>query len=192
MSDHFDLLAPLYDFFFPPKDRQEICGRIGLPITGALLDAGGGTGRVAQSLRGMADPIIVADLSYRMLAEARRKSGLHPVCSRTERLPFPDDYFPRIIMVDAFHHVCDQRKTAAELWRVLQAGGRLVIEEPDIRTFAVKLIAVAEKLALMRSHILPSGRIAALFRFTGARVTIETGNHTAWITAEKAKINGRD
>jgi len=183
--DHFDFLAPLYETLFPPTDPQELSARIGLPASGALLDAGGGTGRVAQFLVGKADPIVVADLSGKMLAEARRKAGLHPVCSHTERLPFPDGFFARIIMVDAFHHVCNQRQTAADLWRVLRPGGRLVIEEPDVRVFAVKLIAAGEKLALMRSHFLSPPGIAGMFDYPGARVRVETGEYSAWIIAEK-------
>ncbi len=57
-------------------------------------------------------------------------------------------------MVNALHHVCNQQETVNELWRTLQPGGRIVIEEPDVRTFAVKLFALGEKLALMRSHFL--------------------------------------
>jgi ubiquinone/menaquinone biosynthesis C-methylase UbiE len=120
-----------------------------------------------------------------MLVEARRKAGLHPVCSHTERLPFPDGFFARIIMVDAFHHVCNQSQTAAELWRVLRPGGRLVIEEPDIRAFAVKLMAAGEKLALMRSRFLSPSRIAALFHYPDARVYVTTGKSTAWIIVDK-------
>jgi ubiquinone/menaquinone biosynthesis C-methylase UbiE len=185
IPSHFDLLAPLYETFIPPKDPQEIRDRIGLPTAGVLLDAGGGTGRVSQFLRGMAGSIVVADLSSRMLVEARKKPGLNPVCSHAERLPFPDRSFSRIIMVDAFHHVNDQYQTAAELWRVLQPRGRLVIDEPDVRTFAVKLIAAGEKLALMQSHFLSPSRIAELFQYPDARVWVTTGKSTAWIIVEK-------
>jgi SAM-dependent methyltransferase len=182
---HFDLLAPLYEKIFRPGDPQDLCARLRLPVTGALLDAGGGTGRVAQLLRGQAGRIVVADLSRPMLAEANKKEWLNPVCALSEKLPFPEGFFERMLMVDAFHHVLSQRQTARELWRVLQPGGRLVIEEPDLDSFPVKLIAIAEKLALMRSHFLPPRRIAGLFQIPGAHVTVETGNHNAWIIVEK-------
>ena len=183
--DHFDFLAPLYETFIPPKDPQEMWALADLPVSGALLDASGGTGRVAQFMSGKANPIVVADLSHKMLSEARQKDGLRPVCSRTEKLPFPDESFERIIMVDTLHHVCDQRETVDELWRTLQPGGRLVIEEPDLRLFGVKLLALAEKLALMRSHFLSPPRIAELFHYPDARVRIETGKFNAWVIAEK-------
>ena len=157
--DHFDFLAPFYETFIPPKDPQEIWNFADLPASGALLDAGGGTGRVAQFMRGKVDSIVVVDLSQKMLAETRQKDGLRPVCSHTEKLPFADETFARIIMVDALHHVCDQRGTVDELWRTLQPGGRLVIEEPDLRLFGVKLLAVSRSL-----YRLPSRCWRFLFR----------------------------
>ena len=47
-------------------------------------------------------------------------------------------------MVDALHHVADQEATIRELWRLLKPGGRIIIEEPDIRRFEVKLLALIE------------------------------------------------
>lgn len=185
LFDHFDLLAPLYERFIKPKDPQDLWRMADLPTSGALLDAGGGTGRMAQFMHNKAHPVVVADLSCKMLAEARQKDGLHPVCSHTEKLPFPDAAFARIIMVDALHHVCDQQQTVDELWRTLQPGGRIVIEEPDVRTLPVKGIALAEKLALMRSHFLSPSRIARLFHYSDARVQTEAKDYNAWIIIEK-------
>lgn len=182
---HFDFLAPFYEVFIKPHAPEELAALAALPAEGALLDAGGGTGRVAQFLRGMAFPLVVADLSCKMLKEARKKDNLYPVCSYTERLPFQDAFFARVIMVDALHHVCNQRQTARELWRVLQPGGRIVIEEPDVRACIVKWVALAEKLALMRSHFLTPSQIAGLFPYPDARVHVETERFNAWVIVEK-------
>ncbi|MBL8095002.1 MAG: class I SAM-dependent methyltransferase [Anaerolineales bacterium] len=184
--DHFDFLAPIYERFIPPREPQALRALIGLPVEGALLDAGGGTGRVAQFMNGHANPIVVADLSRKMLAEAQQKEGLRPVFAPAETLPFPDGCFARIIMVDALHHVCDQQHTAHEVWRVLRPGGRIVIEEPDFRTFGVKLLALAEKLALMRSRFLAPPQIAALFTHPTAQATIKADGFNAWVVVEKA------
>lgn len=187
MFDHFGFLAPFYEKFIQPKDPQEIRVYGNLPTQGKLLDAGGGTGRIAQTLRDQAGTIVVADLSLKMLEQARIKDGLRLACSHSERLPFPSASFERVIMVDALHHVINQQQTADELWRVLKPGGRLVIEEPDVRVWSVKLIAAFEKLALMRSHFLSPPQIAALFPYRQATITIETKGYNAWIVVEKGE-----
>ncbi len=185
LPDHFDLLAPIYEAVIPPRLPETLQRLARLPTTGSLLDAGGGTGRVAQFLRGQARQIVVTDLSCRMLRQARSKPGLSPVCAHAERLPFPGESFDRIVMVDALHHVCDQQRTAAELWRVLRPGGWLVIEEPDIRVPAIRLLALAEKLALMRSRFLSPPQIAGLYRDPAARVSVEAEKAIVWVVVQK-------
>jgi demethylmenaquinone methyltransferase/2-methoxy-6-polyprenyl-1,4-benzoquinol methylase len=120
-----------------------------------------------------------------MLLQAAKKEGLRQVRTHTERLPFPDGFFARILMVDALHHVFNQVETAHELWRVLRPGGRLVIEEPDVQTFPVKVIALFEKLALMRSHFLPPKRIAALFSFPDVQAETCRAANNVWIILDK-------
>jgi demethylmenaquinone methyltransferase/2-methoxy-6-polyprenyl-1,4-benzoquinol methylase len=183
MNSHFDLLARLYDRVIPFTRLDQMLRMLDLPHSGSLLDAGGGTGRVAEALRPHVGWVVVADVSYEMLGQARQKD-LSTASASTEALPFPDATFDRVLMVDALHHVSNQAETVHELYRVLKVGGRLVIEEPDVRRFAVKLIAVAEKLVLMRSHFLAPPEIACLFP-TGAKVRIESEDNTAWVIAEK-------
>ena len=88
-------------------------------------------------------------------------------------------------MVDALHHVIHQGETAREMYRVLKPGGRIVIEEPDIRTFGVKMVAIAEKLLLMRSHFLRPDEIVRLFSFDNVRATVRERESNAWIIIEK-------
>ena len=58
--DHFGLLAPFYERLIKPKNPQMLSEMLGLPVDGSLLDAGGGTGRVAENLKGYARQIVVA------------------------------------------------------------------------------------------------------------------------------------
>jgi len=180
--DHFDLLAKVYDRLIPPPDPADLIRMLQLPIEGCLLDVGGGTGRVAATLRTRAGSIVVSDLSTKMLHQARRKEGLQAVRAHAERLPFLDKSFERVLVVDALHHFCDQREAIQDLVRILAPGGRLVIEEPDYTRFAVKLVAVAEKLALMRSRFHTPEVIAEMARGYARTTTIERDNRfRAWI-----------
>ena len=109
MFDHFGFLAPVYEKFITPKQPETLIRLLDLPINGTLLDAGGGTGRVSGFLSKHVDQVVLADLSEKMLSQSHGKDELQPVCSHAEKLPFPDEAFDRIIMVDALHHVCDQK-----------------------------------------------------------------------------------
>ncbi|HWQ83597.1 MAG TPA: class I SAM-dependent methyltransferase [Anaerolineales bacterium] len=184
--DHFGWLAPLYERVIKPRLSDPLYEVAGLPVKGMLLDTGGGTGRIAQNLVGLAGQVVVADLSLQMLKEAVKKDHLKVVNSASERMPFPDNLFERILMVDALHHVWDQVQTARELYRVLAPGGRLVIEEPDVRHWGVKLVALGEKIALMRSHFLTPPRIASLFAWPGARVEILQNGATSYIVVDRS------
>jgi len=185
LFDHFGAIAPVYDRFFRPHDPARLAELADLPTPGFLLDVGGGTGRVAHSLKPWQQSIIVADLSFRMLQNAGCKDGLHTVCAPAERLPFADESFDRIIMVDALHHVCSQTTAVDEMWRLLRPGGKIVIEEPDIRSVFVVILALLEKILLMRSHFLSPPKIVALFPPSGLKQQIVVKGYTAWIIIEK-------
>jgi demethylmenaquinone methyltransferase/2-methoxy-6-polyprenyl-1,4-benzoquinol methylase len=177
--DHFSVIAPLYARV--TYSKTDIMREVAvLPVKGRLLDVGGGTGRVASALRELVDEIVIADVSFGML---KQTSGFRSVRGLSESLPFSDNSFERVIMVDALHHVIDHTASAREMFRVLKPGGVLVIEEPDIRTFGVKLIALAEKLLLMRSHFLAPDAIMKLFDDGGKAVRAEDG--TAWVVIPK-------
>lgn len=183
--DHFDFVASFYNRVGTYSSLMTMLEAGALPVDGRLLDAGGGTGRVACALRDQARQVIVADASFRMLRFAASKPGLQAAVAFSEHLPFPEDSFDRVIMVDALHHVVSQVETAGELWRVLKPGGRIVIEEPDIRAFGVKLIALAEKLLLMRSRFLLPSAIASLF--PSSKTGVLTQDSSAWVIVEKPK-----
>jgi len=184
--DHFNLLAGFYDQVGQYSATEPLLGLLSLSPSSLLLDAGGGTGRIAAALRGMVSDVYVADSSRGMLRRAVRK-GLSTVCAPAECLPFLSESFDRVIMVDALHHVLDQKQTIRELWRVLIPGGRIVIVEPDIRHFTVKLIAAGEKMLLMSSHFLSNEEINSLFSGFDAKIHVDYAGHNVFLVAEKVR-----
>jgi ubiquinone/menaquinone biosynthesis C-methylase UbiE len=185
--NHFDFLAPLYDRVIKPTDPAKMRSLAGLPVSGILLDVGGGTGRSSHEIRNLVTGVIIADSSHGMLTQAAKKNSFIMVCSHSEKLPFHDELFERVIMVDALHHVKDYRYTIDELWRVVKPGGRIVIEEPDIQTIPVKIIAILEKLALMRSHFISPLNIKNSFHYPNAIGEIKREGSSAWIIIDKLR-----
>ena len=187
MNLHFDLLAPLYDRLMRRPEARPLAQALNLPAAGLLLDAGGGTGRVSRALAPWVKGVVVCDASRRMLAQAR-PAGLGAVQGHAETLPFADGAFDRVLVVDALHHFRRQREAMGELVRVLAPGGRLLVSEPDTAHAGVRLIALAERLALMDSHFLPPEEIAAILAAQGLTPRIaRNGSTTAWIVADKPK-----
>lgn len=186
MFDHFDWIAPIYDRIVRLPVSNRIHELLKLPGNGKILDAGGGTGRVSSRLNSPTSRFVVSDFSLPMLRQARDRHGLHAVRARAEQLPFADATFDRVIAVDALHHFFDQRTAIREFVRVLRPEGRLVIEEPDRDRFVVKVLAMAEKMILMRSRIHSMNEILTMVASEGMTARIERGNGFAsWVVADK-------
>ncbi|MBM4430944.1 MAG: methyltransferase domain-containing protein [Chloroflexi bacterium] len=166
--DLFDRVSQRYDRLFPYGGPQRLLPLLQMEPGLRLLDIGGGTGRVAETLRGQAQ-VLICDPSAGMLRQAQEK-GLRACAGLAERLPFADGAFDRVLVVDAFHHFADHDRAAAELLRVLHPGGRLVMEEQDIRHTGIKWVALAERLLRMRSRFFSLPDLLRLFQAQGAAV----------------------
>ena len=179
--DHFNFIGPIYDLIFGRSKAHKIVALTDIRKDHALLDVGGGTGRVTVLYKTISNNLLIVDSALNMLREAREK-GICSICTQSERLPFHDQVFERIIMVDALHHVKDQQQTLDEMWRLLAPGGKMIIEEPNIHNFFVKLVALGETLLLMRSHFLAPQKILTMCKFSkDATVDMVQEKGIAWI-----------
>ncbi len=185
MIDHFDLIAPLYDRLIGPPDLERLREVLAVPPGGRVLDAGGGTGRVATHLRDLAGEVVVLDRSAPMLRQARAR-GLDALAGDVTRLPFADATFDRVVVVDALHHFTRPAEAIRELLRVLRPEGRLVIEEPDIRLGVVKFVALAERLLLMDSTFFAPAEIIQMVEACGVPArAVADDRFAAWVVADK-------
>jgi len=186
MNWHFDIISSFYDRLMGEPDMEFLKTLLRLPIDGWLLDAGGGTGRVSTCLRPRVGGLVVSDLSCGMLKEVHKNEGLLPVRAVSEKLPFPDGFFDRILVVDALHHFYDQKRAIGDLIRTLAPEGRLVIEEPDISLTSIKFVALIEKLFLMCSRFLGSDEIISIINGYGLSASVaDAGHHRVWLVADK-------
>ena len=185
MLDHFSIIAPIYEHLIPPPDPSRLREMAELTRESVVLDAAGGTGRTSALYASEVHRIVVCDTSLGMLKEAQGK-GLETVQAAIEELPFKDDEFDVILLVDAFHHLENQRKALKELLRVLKPTGTLIIEEPDIRYPLIKIIAFLEKLFLMRSHFVSVKKISQWVNDTGGNSTIKHQDKLrVWLSVTK-------
>lgn len=187
--NHFNLISPIYDRVFGRRTEFKIVELANIKSMHSLLDVGGGTGRVVSQFLSITPRAIIVDSAIKMLQQAKEKD-LSAVNAHSEMLPFCDGAFDRIIMVDAFHHVSDQRQTFGEIWRTLAPGGRLVIEEPDIQHWVVKLIALGEKLLLMRSQFKKPTQIMMMCDFEDVfHKGLVSDKGIAWVIMDKNSLD---
>jgi SAM-dependent methyltransferase len=99
------------------------------------LELGCGTGVFLDRVAASGATLCAIDLSTDLLARAhRRLAGRDNVrlCSGDAgRLPYPDDCFDAVYGSSILHHL-DLEETLAEVFRVLQPGGRAVFAEPNL------------------------------------------------------------
>lgn len=115
------------------------------PVEGErILDVGCGTGGAVRALAS-SFPIARAvgvDLSETMIAEARARTEVSTapvefVVGDAHELPFPDNSFDAAYSVRVFEIIGEPRRALSEMARVLAPGGRLVINGPDMDTWAI-------------------------------------------------------
>lgn len=95
-----------------------------------ILDAGCGSGPLAEALLARGASVTGIDVSPAMIDLARRRLGpdadLH-VAALGEVLPFPDGSFDDVVCSLVLHYLEDWSAPLAELRRVLVPGGRLLL-----------------------------------------------------------------
>jgi len=182
--DHFALIAPYYDRIFGRGSLTGLLARLAPEPHHRVLDVGGGTGRVAARLADYVRQVCVLDPSPGMLVQGQRK-GICITRGEAEDLPFANAAFERVIVVDAFHHLRDQEQAVRELLRVLAPGGFVVIEEPDIDHWGVKVVALAEKFLHMRSCFRTAGEMRRMLERARAYARVEREGYTVWVIAQK-------
>jgi SAM-dependent methyltransferase len=97
---------------------------------GRLLDVGCYDGQLITQL--VTDSVVGLDVSLAALRGAAQR-GVHGVRAQVEApLPFADATFATVLAAEVVEHVFDTQAVVAELARVLQPGGWLVVTTPNL------------------------------------------------------------
>jgi ubiquinone/menaquinone biosynthesis C-methylase UbiE len=111
-----------------------------------LLDIGGGTGMIVDQIlaKSSCEGYIVEVELKKLLYAARRRKNINLVNASVDFIPFPYEYFSKVMSIVAFHHFSDQDSALEEIKRVLKPGGLLILNEIDPSTFKGKIVSFVE------------------------------------------------
>lgn len=105
-----------------------LLARAGVPPHAEILDAGCGTGRNLIEYGRLGDAVGIEPSPDAIAFCAER--GLTAIAAGVEELPFQDDRFDLVLMLDVLEHVADDGAALRELRRVTKPGGALVLTVP--------------------------------------------------------------
>ncbi len=130
----FEKIAPCYDGHKYAALARSMHKRIaaGIARFTSVLDVGCGTGALLALLKGPGRRLAGADLSPKMIREAKKKLGrsVELKVADAEKLPWRTCSFDLVVCSLSFHHYPNPIKALAEMRRVLKRDGELVLGDP--------------------------------------------------------------
>lgn len=156
MGISFRYLAPAYNFLvkilgihYPERVIRLLVLR-GENRSCNILDIGGGTGLLAEKIISKnPGPILtftVLDPSREMLRRVPNRENIKKVQGKGEDLPFAENSFDRVTVIETLHHTQDPPRLFHEAFRVLKPGGIMVVQEPDQDRLIVRGILGLERI----------------------------------------------
>lgn len=124
-----------YDVFTPQASARLVEAFVrlsGLPAGARVADLGCGSGAFTHLLAQARYECVGLDLSTKLLALGRGKyPSLDFIAGDIEQLPFVDGSLDGVLLSGVVHHLPEPSRCAAEVYRVLRAGGRFVAFDPN-------------------------------------------------------------
>ncbi len=169
--------------------RDAVLGKAAIEPGQRVVDLGSGTGLLALAAAGPASQVLAVDVSapmLRRLAEHAAERGLTNIDllhGDMRRLPLPDESADVVISCYAFHHLVDDGKelAAAEAFRVLRPGGRLVVAD---MMFNLSMRRRDRRIILRKGALMLRRGVPGMIRLVknAARVARGTWEHPASTT----------
>ena len=154
----------LFNAYYERPEMIRLAGDVaGLEV----LDAGCGSGPLAEALRAKGAVVSAFDLSPAMVELARERLGEDAdvrVADLGAPLPYPDGSFDLVVVSLALHYVEDWASALTELRRVLKPGGRLTVSIIHPMIYAI---------------VYPDADYFALTRYSE---DYDYGDQTVWMT----------
>lgn len=116
-----------------------------------ILDIGCGPGGFLKATAPMCNSVTGIDLTPSFVSECQRMidaegiENAKAMQGSASSLPFSENSFDCIIMVDTIHHLDDVTSSLNEVYRVLKPGGTLLIFEPNKGNPLLTLMCILDK-----------------------------------------------
>jgi SAM-dependent methyltransferase len=143
------------------------------------LEVGCGTGEVSRAIVGRVVHLTVSDISERLCRGVATALGCRWRREDACRLSFPDASFDLVVSSECIEHTPDPLVALAEMARVLEPGGVLVVTTPNKLWYPVLVAARAAGVRKFRGNevwLFP-GRARRRLRQSGLRVIATSGCH---------------
>jgi SAM-dependent methyltransferase len=112
---------------------EALCNLIAEISARRVLEIGCGTGHWLKTLAPQVERIVGLDSSSGMLLQARSSaSSIDLVCGSADSLPFAENSFDIVFVVNALHHFNEKQKFVENAQHLLKAGGALAIIGLDV------------------------------------------------------------
>jgi len=116
------------------QQRLRVLSRLLGPIAPAdhclLVTCGDNTGAMNWHLRNLGGRWSWVDLESKSIAEMSEFLGDPVLHGQADRLPLPDDFYDRVLAIDAHEHVPTPEALTGELRRVAKPGAQIIITTP--------------------------------------------------------------
>ncbi len=110
---------------------EMILAAAGSRVKGMILEDGCGVGMYMARFQGHSPRVFGLEYDFERAVDAAKVSPL-VINGAGEFLPYPANNFDLVLSHEVLEHVQDDRKSAAEMVRVLKPGGRAVVFVPNI------------------------------------------------------------
>ncbi|GMR10520.1 MAG: hypothetical protein BMS9Abin28_1341 [Anaerolineae bacterium] len=200
-ASFYDRFVSLVSFGREKQFREMTIALAQLKPGENVLDVGCGTGSLTIAAKAHVGPggeVYGTDAAPEMIDVARRKAARAGVdvsfqVDLIESITFPDDQFDIVLSSFMMHHLPDdlKREGLAEIYRVLEPGGRLLIVDIEssgrspVRRFVNLMTQLHGGAAAMQNNV---KKLAPLLEAAGFS-TVETGEmkwQTSYIAGKKA------
>jgi 2-polyprenyl-3-methyl-5-hydroxy-6-metoxy-1,4-benzoquinol methylase len=135
----------------------------------SCLEVGCGTGAISEALAPVVGRLTVSDVSEKLVREVGQRLGTHWSRQDACNLDIPDETFDIVVSSECIEHTPDPRRALAEMGRVVNKGGVLIVTSPNKLWYPALWISMALKIRKF------SGNEIWLYPREAARVLKENG-----------------